>query len=158
MRIIIEQANDSIGKISRADIYKETMSTIRHISKIRYILFPFYFTAMAVITSQIFNKCNIHIPQDFLAISGFLLSLLFLQIERYISIDLKLLWEEVSNMITSDKIFEGSVPKINPLKHREDKTKLEIIRWLFLFPYVTGIAISIYFFILKIPCNLTYYG
>jgi hypothetical protein len=66
--------------MTKADVYRETMETIRYYGTVRYILFPVYLSATAVLVSQIY-KCDNFIPQSQLIGAGLAIAIIFLIFE-----------------------------------------------------------------------------
>lgn len=112
--------------IPDADVYKETLATIRYTGGVRYIFFPVYLTAMAVLANQYFKVGETTIPHPLMAWVGASLSLLCCILEICLSFTLYYLWEE-------NKRFN-----VGPSNHRTGWL-LWPLRVIFGLPYVVGL-------------------
>ena len=113
--------------IPEADVYKETLATIRYTGGVRYIFFPLYLTAMAALAKQYFNG-GTTIPHPLMAWVGASLSLLYCVLETCLSFTLYYLWTEIKSM------------QVGPSAHRKSWL-LWPLRFIFGLPYVVGLIL-----------------
>lgn len=123
--------------IAAADVYKETMATIRYYGGVRYIFIPIYLAAMAALASQYFKSDNA-VPHLVLVSAGLLVSLILVVFEVSLSNNLRLLWKEIGNMIGGEKVF-ASGSGVDPLPHRKHTRYLWFLRGTLAVPYVVGL-------------------
>lgn len=128
----------SLAAISQADVYKETMATIRYFGGVRYIFLPVYLTVTAALVAQYFKSDNT-IPQSLIVWAGLLTSVILLITEVSLSWNLKLLWAQIGNMIGKAKVFSGS-SGVDPLPHRTSGTHLWVVRIVLIVPQLIGVA------------------
>ncbi len=127
---------DPGGPITQADVYKETMQTIRYHGTVRYLLLPVYLTAIGTLAGLLY-KTDPAVPHHQLIVAGLLLSFVFGVFEIGLSNNLRILWAEVVKMAAA--VFPATA-NIDPFPHRKPWQWLAFVRGVLFLPYLAGLV------------------
>ena len=135
------------GSIAPADVYKETMATIRYYGGVRYIFLPIFLTGTAALIAQYFKADN-DVPLRLMASAGALVAFILLVFEISLSWNIQRLWAQVGHMIDGSKVFAATAG-VDPLPQRRPRWLLKLLRVLLVTPYLLGLGFWLYLFVYR---------